>query len=54
MEAVAELKRGAFVTLPGTHHTVKEALDWCEANGLENPILERGPDGLIRGRGRRK
>jgi hypothetical protein len=53
-DAIADLKRGSFVTLPGTHHTVKEVLDWCDANGLENPILERGPDDLIRGRARRK
>lgn len=23
-----------FVTLPGTHATVEEALDWCEQKGL--------------------
>jgi hypothetical protein len=53
-DAIAELKRGAFVTLPGTHATVTDALEWCDENGLENPILERGPDNLIRGRAQRK
>lgn len=43
-----------FVTLPGTHATVEEALDWCEQNGVIHPRLWRGLDGLIRGRGERK
>ncbi|MDX2253253.1 MAG: helix-turn-helix domain-containing protein [Nitrospira sp.] len=40
-----------FVLLPGAHTSEEDALDWCEANGVEQPRLWRGVDGLIRGRG---
>jgi hypothetical protein len=31
------------------HATLAEAEAWCAANGLTPCVLERGPDGLIRG-----
>ncbi len=33
--------------------TVEEALDWYEERGIKSPTLWRGPDGLVRGSGRK-
>lgn len=33
--------------------TVEEALDWFAERGIRQPVLWRGPDGLIRGSGRK-
>lgn len=42
--------RRRLVYLP-SFPTVEQALDWAEANGVEECRIYRGPDGRVRGAG---